>query len=249
MVATAPFVLAAAGLLGLVQAAPLESSVDAPLAPRAVAYKTYKGDGTTAQGWPSTSQWASFDTIWNAHVAYTNGACKYLGVGANSAAENNAMKAAIKQVGTDSGLDARFILAAVFQESSGCVRVKTSYSTNEGYRNPGLLQCFNGKHTCNDPKAGVSLRTPCPDDQIKGMITDGVGLTTSDGLKQTVARSKATDVSKYYKGALLYNSGVMPESGNLGKGRSNPCYSSDIANRLMGWSADSSPCNRNTVGN
>ncbi|KAK7227568.1 hypothetical protein V2G26_015571 [Clonostachys chloroleuca] len=232
MVATAPFVLAAAGLLGLVQAAPLESSVDAPLAPRAVAYKTYKGDGTTAQGWPSTSQWASFDTIWNAHVAYTNGACKYLGVGANSAAENNAMKAAIKQVGTDSGLDARFILAAVFQESSGCVRVKTSYSTNEGYRNPGLLQCFNGKHTCNDPKAGVSLRTPCPDDQIKGMITDG-----------------ATDVSKYYKGALLYNSGVMPESGNLGKGRSNPCYSSDIANRLMGWSADSSPCNRNTVGN
>lgn len=81
------------------------------------------------------------------------------------------------------------------------------------------------------------------------MITDGVGLTTSDGLKQTVARSKATDVSKYYKGALLYNSGVMPESGNLGKGRSNPCYSSDIANRLMGWSADSSPCNRNTVGN
>lgn len=63
MVATAPFVLAAASLLGLVQAAPLESSDDAPLAPRAVAYKTYKGDGTTAQGWPSTSQWASFDTM------------------------------------------------------------------------------------------------------------------------------------------------------------------------------------------
>ena len=81
------------------------------------------------------------------------------------------------------------------------------------------------------------------------MITDGVGLTTTSGLKQTVERSKASDVSKYYKGALLYNSGVMPASGKMEHGRSNPCYSSDIANRLMGWIADSSPCNRNTIGN
>lgn len=81
------------------------------------------------------------------------------------------------------------------------------------------------------------------------MITDGVGITTNAGLKQTVARSKATDVSKYYKGAVLYNSGVMPASGNLGQGRSNPCYASNIANRLMGWVGDSSPCNKNTIGN
>lgn len=81
------------------------------------------------------------------------------------------------------------------------------------------------------------------------MITDGVGLTTSSGLMQTVKRSGATGDSKYYKGAVLYNSGVQPPNWNLGKGRSNACYASDIANRLMGWVADSSPCNRDTVGN
>lgn len=80
------------------------------------------------------------------------------------------------------------------------------------------------------------------------MITDGVGITTSDGLMQTVKRSGVTSVKKYYRGAVLYNSGVLPEDLNLGKGRSNPCYASDIANRLMGWVGDSSPCNRDTVG-
>lgn len=81
------------------------------------------------------------------------------------------------------------------------------------------------------------------------MITDGVGITTNDGLKQTIERSKATDDSKYYKGAVIYNSGLLPESGNLGQGRSNPCYASDIANRVMGWVADgASPCDRDTIG-
>uniref|UniRef100_A0A0B7KQ68 Transglycosylase SLT domain-containing protein n=1 Tax=Bionectria ochroleuca TaxID=29856 RepID=A0A0B7KQ68_BIOOC len=201
-----------------------------------------------AQGWPDVSNWSSFDDIWNINVAASPGACKWLGLVPNSDKENNALKAAIKQAGTDSDLDARFILVTVFQESAGCVRVKTSYSPNEGRRNPGLLQGPDGPHTCNDEKKGIKLN-PCPDAQIKGMITDGVGLTMNDGLKQTVARSKAKDVSRYYKGALLYNSGVMPSSGNLGKGRSNPCYSSDIANRLMGWVADSSPCNKKTIGN
>lgn len=49
-----------------------------------------------------------------------------------------------------------------------CVRVITSPSTNEGIRNPGLLQCFNGKHTCNDPKYGVPMLNPCPTQQING---------------------------------------------------------------------------------
>lgn len=81
------------------------------------------------------------------------------------------LKAAIKQSGADSGLDPRFILVAVFQESTGCVRVKTSRSTNENIRNPGLLQCFNGDHTCNDPKGGIPILTPCPDEQIIGELT------------------------------------------------------------------------------
>jgi hypothetical protein len=81
------------------------------------------------------------------------------------------------------------------------------------------------------------------------MITDGLGITTSDGFMQCVnEKAGASDVSKYYKGALYYNSGVMPESGNLGKGRANACYSSDIANRVMGWSGNRSPCNKTTIG-
>ena len=79
------------------------------------------------------------------------------------------------------------------------------------------------------------------------MITDGVGLTTKNGLMQTVKRGAAHGVKKYYRGAVLYNSGVMPDDFNLGKGRSNPCYASDIANRLMGWVGDSSPCDKETV--
>ncbi|KAH8901163.1 hypothetical protein GQ53DRAFT_850597 [Thozetella sp. PMI_491] len=241
----ASFILAASGVIGLSQAIPSRS----PLVDRTVAYKNYKGDGTVAQGWPDVSTWADFETLWTTNIAASSGACKWLGLAPNSDAENTVLKAAIKQAGSDSGLDPRFILAAVFQESTGCVRVITSYSTNEDIRNPGLLQDDNGDHTCNDPKAGVPMLNPCPDEQIIGMITDGVGLTTDAGLKQTVAESKATDVSKYYKGAVLYNSGVLPKSGNLGQARSNACYASDIANRVMGWVEDQSPCNRDTIGN
>lgn len=145
-------------------------------------------------------------------------------------------------------------------------------SPNAGARNPGLLQSANGVHTCNDVGAGVPLLNPCPEAQIDGehlpsppllsshyhltcvelagMISDGVGFTTTWGLMQVVQRGGGAQfVSSYYRGAVLYNSGIMPASGNLGQGRSNPCYASDIANRLMGWAADSSPCDKATVGN
>lgn len=105
---------------------------------------------------------------WSANSATSAGACKWLGLDPNSDAENDAVKAAVKQAGSDSGLDPRFILAAVFQESAGCVRVKTSYSPNLGIRNPGLLQGPDGEHTCNDPEAGVDMLNPCPEEQIYG---------------------------------------------------------------------------------
>ena len=80
------------------------------------------------------------------------------------------------------------------------------------------------------------------------MLLDGVGITTKDGLMQTVKRIGHPGVRQYYRGATLYNSGEQPAGWNLGKGRLNPCYASDFANRLMGWAADSSPCNKGTVG-
>lgn len=110
----------------------------------------------------------STHSSWSTNIATSAGACKSLSLEPNSDSENTVLKAAIKQAGTDTGLDPRFILAAVFQESTGCVRVKTSYSSNENIRNPGLLQCDNGEHTCNDEKRGISQLVPCPDAQIKG---------------------------------------------------------------------------------
>jgi hypothetical protein len=56
MVAIAHFLLAVASLA---QAAPGAS----PSSTRAVAYKSYKGDGTAAQGWPDVSNWSSFDDM------------------------------------------------------------------------------------------------------------------------------------------------------------------------------------------
>lgn len=107
---------------------------------------------------------------WNVNVGPSAGACRWLGLAPNSDAENEALQAAVKKAGADSGLDPRFILAAVFQESAGCVRVKTTSSPNLGIRNPGLLQGPNGDHTCNDPEAGVGLLHPCPVEQINGEI-------------------------------------------------------------------------------
>jgi hypothetical protein len=105
---------------------------------------------------------------WSANQATSAGACRWLGLAPNSEAENDVLKASVQQAGSDSGLDPRFILAAIYQESAGCVRVKTSYSPNLGIRNPGLLQGPNGDHTCNDPDAGVEMLNPCPDGQILG---------------------------------------------------------------------------------
>ncbi|CAH0034786.1 unnamed protein product [Clonostachys rhizophaga] len=225
------------------------SSTTSASGPAPTEYKNYKGDGTVAQGWPDITEWADFETLWTRNIALNEGACNGLSIAPNSDAENAVLKSSIKSGAAQANLDERFLLAAVFQESAGCVRVKTSTSPNEKIRNPGLLQCFNGSFTCNDPDAGVAILEPCPDEQIIGMITDGLGITTSDGFMQCVnEKAGASDVSKYYKGALYYNSGVMPESGNLGKGRANACYSSDIANRVMGWSGNRSPCNKTTIG-
>lgn len=58
MVAIKSFVLAASSIIGLAQATP-----NMPIEARQTAYKNYRGDGTAAMGWPTESQWASFDTM------------------------------------------------------------------------------------------------------------------------------------------------------------------------------------------
>lgn len=177
----------------------------------------------------------------------------------DSANEIADMKAAIKDIGTAQGVDPRFILAIIMQESNGCVRVIT---TNYGVRNPGkricsrsritsfsvtkfslsgLMQDHNGNGTCND--AGV-VQNPCPEAEIYQMIEDGTaGTSSGDGLVQCLAETGVTDVSKYYRAARIYNGGIGGYNANdLGTGCCTLCYSSDIANRLVGWSTGVSQC-------
>ena len=76
------------------------------------------------------------------------------------------------------------------------------------------------------------------------MIKDGsTGTAAGDGLQQCLTESQATDVSKYYKAARIYNSGSIAASGKLEDGVATHCYASDIANRLTGWVKATSTCN------
>jgi len=57
-----------------------------------------------------------------------------------------------------------------------------------------------------------------------------------------------SDVNIYYKAARIYNSGSIDPT-NLSTSGSNHCYASDIANRLIGWSAGPSGCDVSVIGN
>ena len=167
--------------------------------------------------------------------------CTQWGVADNTDDEISAMSTAIKSVASSTGVDPRFILAIIMQESNGCVRAPT---TNYGVRNPGLMQSHNGGGTCND----ATVSNPCPTSAITQMIQDGTaGTSSGDGLKQCLTKSGASDASMYYKAARLYNSGSIDSSGNLGAGIATHCYASDVANRLIGWASGPSACLSSTI--
>ncbi|KAJ9653763.1 hypothetical protein H2201_009104, partial [Coniosporium apollinis] len=207
------------------------------------AYVVYGGTGTVSDGWPDTNAWvSSFDTMFNNNRGVIGGSCAQFGVPNNSDAETDDIFNGVNQASNETGLDARFILAVLMQESNGCVRTPT---TNWGVRNPGLMQDHNGAATCNEN----GVQNPCPRDTIVQMIRDGAaGTPSGDGLTQCVAKTGASDVSKYYKAARMYNSGSIDSSGNLGLGGSTHCYASDIANRLTGWVTAPRTCNEGTIG-
>lgn len=235
---TAAAVIAASQLLTVAFGAPLAKSLFARRA-----YQVFGGDGTVAQGWPSEDQWASFDDLWAANVDTMGKSCTQFGQENNSQEEIAAIKSAIEDVAKQSGVASHFLLTFMMQESKGCVRAPT---TNYGVNNPGLMQSFNGAHSCNPDGKGI---VPCPADQIKGMISDGAGIGLEFGLSQAIKQSGASDVSKYYKGARIYNSGSIAPSGNLGDGIATHCYATDIANRLLGWAGDGgSGCDEATIG-
>ena len=115
-------------------------------------------------------------------------------------------------------VDHRFILAVIMQESSGCVRVPTTFSPAPDFiRNPGMMQDNNGGATCHEHD--WQIMTPCPTAIILQMIRDGAaGTNSGDGLAQVINKSGASDTSAYYKAARAYNSGGVDPSGDLGLG-------------------------------
>jgi hypothetical protein len=166
-----------------------------------------------------------------------SGSCSQFGVANNSPTEIQDLQNAIVQVASESGIDARYILAVVLQESSGCVRAPT---TNYGVRNPGLMQSHNGAGTCNDQG---QVLNPCPSSQILQMVRDGVqGTASGDGLAQLLAQAPGNSNSKYYAAARMYNSGSIASTGVLEQGIATHCYASNIANRLLGWINAKSTC-------
>ncbi len=197
--------------------------------------KTFSGNGDTSAGWPQEGQWGSFDSMWEANLknVISKSCTNFNNQANNSPAESADLKSAIENVAQSSGVDARFILAVVMQESNGCVRAPTSYN---GVVNPGLMQTHNGANSCENVN-------PCPKDKIQGMIEDGVnGTADGDGLKQLLAKAGGNTATAFYKAARMYNSGSLDASGDLAKGGATPCYASDIANRLLGWSEGVGGC-------
>ncbi|KAJ5281464.1 hypothetical protein N7478_006836 [Penicillium angulare] len=255
---TLPFLLAA-GSLPLISGAPIASSLytksaRAESSPSLNERSTsligiyaavFGGDGLVSDGWPSISEWfSSFDELFEANEDLMSSSCAQWDVANNSDEENANLKKAINEVAESSGVDARYILSIVMQESVGCVRVQT---TDNGVNNPGLMQSHNGKGSCN---IDGTVQNPCPYSEIKQMIVDGVeGTTDGDGLKQLIAQEGGSDdATSYYKAARCYNSGSIASDGNLGQGIATHCYVSDVANRLLGWTSGTSSCETNTVG-
>lgn len=221
-------------------AAALPAAVSAGFAD---AYTNYTGDGSVAAGWPSRGAWATYEQLWQANAPLMLNSCSCHRWGADtSATELQAVRDAIDAVSVDAGLDRRFILAIVVQESKGCVRAPT---TENGVVNPGLMQSHNGSGTCAEP--AVRLDEVCSAETIEQMIREGTqGTEDGDGLVQTLAEAGATagngTAQAFYVAARLYNSGSA-DLARLEDGiTATACYASDVANRLTGWTLATSKC-------
>jgi hypothetical protein len=86
-------------------------------------YHAYCGNGSVAEGWPSEDQWLEFDDMFDLNKNNMKVSCGQWSVPDNSDQEIADIKNSIVQVAGVSGVDSRFILAIIMQESAGCVRV------------------------------------------------------------------------------------------------------------------------------
>lgn len=127
------------------------------------------------------------------------------------------------------------------QESHGCLRSGATSSPGAGVNNPGIMQSHNGANHCsNEDKV-------CSTDKINGMIADGTtGTKDGPGLKQGLEKAGSFGYkeknTQVYWSARFYNSGENSikkgsalEVDTAAEPGATPSYSSDIANRLIGF--------------
>ncbi|KAF3921021.1 hypothetical protein AA313_de0200378 [Arthrobotrys entomopaga] len=186
---------------------------------------TYYSGGP--ENFPSQSQWISFDAMFNANIPLMKQSCGWNNWGPDNTDHLiGYIRTYIEQVARASRVDHRAILAVIMQESGGCLCVPT---TNNGVINPGIMQSHNG----------VAFNPLQPVTTIRQMIIDGtMGTAYGDGLVQLL-----NQYGNYYKAFRAYNSGSISPDGNLSNGNgATPCYVSDIANRLTGWTLAPSSC-------
>lgn len=171
--------------------------------------KSYSGP---AIGFPNNpAKWDSWANYWQRASAQMPST--------NTAAQTDWIRQAILKEAAATGMDARFILAVVMQESSGDVHVRT---TNNGVNNPGLMQSHNGVSFSDTGDGGKA--------SIFQMIKDGVeGTKDGDGILQGTVREK-----NYFAGGRWYNSGAIDASNLSNAMGATASYCSDLANRVMG---------------
>ena len=107
----------------------------------------------------SIDDWLTWDEMKQKYTSVLGTSCQSSWQVANNSPDET--QAVFNAIEANHGtVDPRFVLAIVVQESSGCVRVVT---TNNGVRNPGLMQDSNGSHSCNE---GGVVQNPCPTVQV-----------------------------------------------------------------------------------
>ncbi|APA09917.1 hypothetical protein SS1G_05827 [Sclerotinia sclerotiorum 1980 UF-70] len=112
---------------------------------RYVPYQRFTGDGSH---WSSMSAWTSFDTMWDNSQAFMTTSCtQFGGTANNSPAEIADIKYAISSISGSSGIDPRFILAIIMQESgasiiAGMIRDGSTGTLGQPGGGDGLQQCL-----------------------------------------------------------------------------------------------------------
>lgn len=189
--------------------------------------------GGPASNFPKPSEWASWDALWKENERLM----KFH----DSDSEIALIKKSIETVAKESGVDHRVILCIIVQESGGNVRIPTVskpkhactsfrltqsadqllfHQTNNGVRNPGLMQSHNGAEFNPKDPAGSILQ----------MIRDGTeGTKDGDGLKQLYKK-----YGNYYEAFRGYNSGSVNKRDLNDPVGATASYVRDAANRLMG---------------